>query len=203
MLKVALTGGMATGKSAVGKVFEALGCHLILADALGHQTLLPDGEAYACTIAEFGEGILDDNRRIDRKKLAAIVFNNPDELAKLNAMVHPAVERLRQGLIAEIAARDPDAIIVVEAAIHIETGGYRNYGKLVLVVCSEEEQVRRAMARDNATEGEVRARLSRQMPLADKRKFADYVIDNSDGFEETRRQTVAVYNLLRNLISPI
>ena len=203
MLKVALTGGIATGKSFVGKVLEELGCHLIQADALGHQTLTPDGEAYAPVMTLFGDSIVDADRKIDRKKLAAIVFNDSTKLAQLNAIVHPAVERLRQGIIAAIAARDPHPIIVVEAAIHIETGGYRNYGKLILVVCSEEEQIRRAMLRDNVSEAEVLARIRRQMPLGDKRKFADYVIDSSGSFESTRRQTEAVYNLLRSLESSL
>ena len=193
---------MATGKSTVGKILEELGCHLILADELGHRTLAPGGEAYRPAVAEFGEAILD-RALIDRKKLAAIVFADPAKLAKLNAIVHPAVERLRKGVIAEIVAKEPDAIVVVEAAIHIETGGYRNYDKLILVVCEEGEQIRRGMARDGATEAEVRARLGRQMPLAEKRKFADYVIENSNGVEDTRRQSLAVYNLLRNLVSPI
>ena len=203
MLKVALTGGIATGKSHVGKVLEELGCHLIQADALGHQALLPDGEAYAPVVAIFGEAILGKDRKIDRRKLAALVFDDTARLEQLNAIVHPAVERLRQAATGQIVERDPHPIVVVEAAIHIETGGYRNYGKLILVVCSEEEQIRRAMLRDNVSEAEVLARIRRQMPLGDKRKFADYVIDSSGSFESTRRQTEAVYNLLRSLESSL
>ena len=196
---VALTGGLATGKSHVGKVLESLGCHVIEADALGHLALAPNGEAFAPVLAEFGPAILKGNGSIDRKALAAIVFHNPERLQALNAIVHPAVGRLRQAQVDAILARDPLAIIVVEAAIHIETGGYKQYQKLILVVCSEQEQVKRAMSRDNANREEVLARIAQQMPLSEKRKYADYVIDTGGTPEETRRQTTEVYNSLREL----
>ena len=196
---VALTGGLATGKSHVGKVLESLGCHVIEADALGHLALAPNGEAFTPVLAEFGPAILKGNGSIDRKALAAIVFHNPERLQALNAIVHPAVGRLRQAQVDAILARDPLAIIVVEAAIHIETGGYKQYQKLILVVCSEQEQVKRAMARDNANREEVLARIAQQMPLSEKRKYADYVIDTGGTPEETRRQTTEVYNSLREL----
>ena len=199
MLLVALTGGMATGKSHVGKILESLGCHLIEADALGHLALSPDGEAYGPAVAEFGAGILKSNGSIDRKALAAIVFTNPEKLHALNAIVHPAVGRLQQGKVDAIQKRDPNAIVVVEAAIHIETGGYKRYQKLILVICDEQEQVKRAMARDGANREEVLARIAQQMPLSEKRKHADYVIDTSGTPEETRRQTIEVYNSLRGL----
>ncbi len=199
MLLVALTGGIATGKSHVGKILESLGCHLIEADALGHLALSPDGEAFAPVVAEFGAGILKSNGSIDRKALAAIVFNNPEKLHVLNGIVHPAVGRLQQGKVEAIQKRDPNAIVVVEAAIHIETGGYKRYQKLILVICEEQEQVKRAMARDGANREEVLARIAQQMPLSEKRKYADYVIDTSGTPEETRRQTVEVYNSLRGL----
>lgn len=199
MLTVALTGGLATGKSHVGKTFVELGCHLIQADELGHEALQPSGEAYAPAIAEFGRQILTAHGLIDRKALAAIVFNNPEALRKLNAIVHPSVERLRLSQIEDIRAADPNAIVIVEAAIHIETGGYKRYRKLVLVVCSEQQQIERAMARDHSTREEVLARLARQMPLSEKQEYADYVIDTSGDYQDTRRQTVDVYNSLRGL----
>ena len=199
MILVALTGGMATGKSHEGKILESLGCHLIEADALGHLALSPGGEAFAPAVAEFGTGILKSNGSIDRKVLASIVFTDPEKLHALNAIVHPAVARLQQGKVEAIQKRDPNAIIVVEAAIHIETGGYKRYQKLILVICEEQEQVKRAMARDGANREEVLARIAQQMPLSEKRKYADYVIDTSGTPEDTRRQTVEVYNSLRGL----
>ncbi len=153
MLKVGLTGGLASGKSFVGAAFEHLGCKLIEADKLGHEVLLPAGSAYASVVENFGPGILDPDGAIDRKKLALEVFAD---------------------------------------------SGYRRFDRLILVWCEERLQIDRAMER-GATRAEVLARLASQMPLAEKRKYADYVIDTSGAKEETLRQTQEVYNSLRSL----
>lgn len=198
MTLVALTGGLATGKSFVGEALRDLGCYLIQADELGHQVLSRDGEAYAEVIRRFGTHILDQGGSIDRRRLAGIVFNDPERLKVLNSIVHPAVRERERQMMTGIAARDPDAIIVVEAAIHIETGGYKNYQKLILVVCTEQQQIERAMKRDNLTREEVEARLRRQMPLSEKRKYADYVIDTSGEKEATLAQVREVYNRIKS-----
>jgi dephospho-CoA kinase len=200
MLRVALTGGLGSGKSFVGRTLASLGCHLIQADELGHQVLLPDGEAYADVVREFGAGILDDGSFIQRRKLAAEVFVKPERLAVLNGLVHPPVRRRVLAMIEEYSAREPNGIVVVEAAIHIETGGYRQFDKLILAFCSEEEQIARAMHRDGMTREEAIARLSRQMPLAEKRKYADYVIETSGSKAETAIKVEQVYRSLRSLL---
>ncbi|MBM3776278.1 MAG: dephospho-CoA kinase, partial [Acidobacteria bacterium] len=182
-----------------GQALADLGCHLIQADELGHQVLLPGAEAYDGVVREFGPAILDPDGKIDRKRLAAQVFGNPERLAALNRLVHPAVFRREEEMMAAIAARDPKAIVVVEAAILIETGSYRRFDKLILAVCGREQQVERAMRRDGATREEVLARLERQMPLEEKRKFADYVIDTSGGKQDTLRQAREIYEELRKI----
>jgi dephospho-CoA kinase len=197
MLKVGLTGGLACGKSFVGQALADMGCLLIQADELGHQVLAPEGEAYDAVIREFGPEIVTSENTIDRRALASRVFSDPERLSRLNAIVHPAVFRREDELIAEYSAREPDGIAVVEAAILIETGSYRRYDKLILVTCAEEQQVERAMRREGAMESDVRARLSRQMPLAEKRKYADFVIDTSGEKQDTLRQIRAVYEALR------
>jgi dephospho-CoA kinase len=199
MLKVGLTGGLATGKSFVGQALAGLGCYLIKADELGHEVLLPGGEAYESVIQAFGPGILSADGTIDRKRLASEVFDKPERLAALNSLVHPPVIRREEELLAEITARDPAAIAVTEAAILIETGSHKRFDKLILVVCDEQQQLERAMRRDGADREEVLARVSRQMPLKEKRKFADYIIDNSGSMEDTLRQTRAVYDSLRSI----
>jgi dephospho-CoA kinase len=199
MLKVGLTGGLASGKSFVGQALADLGCHLIQADVLGHEVLLPGGEAYEPVIRQFGTAILDQSGRIDRKRLGAYVFGEPDRLALLNSLVHPPVIRREEALIARAEAADPNGIAVVEAAILIETGSYQRFAKIILVVCTEEQQIQRAMKRDGAGREEVEARLRRQMPLEEKRKFADYVIDTSGEKENTLRQTREVYESLRRI----
>jgi dephospho-CoA kinase len=199
MLRIGLTGGLASGKSFVGQALADLGCHLIRADELGHEALLPGGEAYEAVVRNFGPGILDESGRIDRRRLGQEVFGDPSRLALLNRLVHPAVIRREEELIAQAEAADPRGIAVVEAAILVETGSYRRFDRLVLVVCAEEQQIERAMKRDGVSREEVLARLRQQMPLNEKRKFADYVIDTSGEKEDTLRQAREVYESLRRI----
>lgn len=199
MLKVGLTGGYATGKSFVAHELERLGCHIIYADALGHEVLLPGGEAYAPVVAEFGPGILDVDSRIERKKLAAIVFGDAERLAKLSSFVHPAVFHLEEAMLRDISAKDPQGIAVIEAAILIETKRDEWFDKIVLTACDEEVQIARGMKRDKATREQVLARLANQMPLSEKRKYADYVIDTSGTKEDTVRQVEDLYRALVRL----
>ena len=204
MLKVGLTGGIACGKSLVGEALASYGCFVIQADRLGHEVLAPAGEAYADVIGEFGGEILaangsGDSRDIDRRRLAALVFADAGKLARLNAIVHPAVIRREEALMAEFLARQPHGIAVVEAAILIETGSYRRLDKLILVFCAQERQIERAMRREGAVEADIRARIAHQMPVEEKRKYADFVIDTSGTKEDTFRQTRTVYEELRRI----
>ena len=199
MLRVGLTGGLASGKSHVGRALAELGCAVISADELGHLALEQDGEARAPVIREFGSGILDERGRIDRRKLAAEVFGDPDRLKLLNSLVHPVVIRREEELIAQAAARDPKGIVVVEAAILIETGSWRRFDRLILAVCPLEAQVERAMSRDGITREQALMRIARQMPLEEKRKYAHYVVDTSGAREETYKRTLAVFESLRSI----
>lgn len=197
MLSVALTGGLATGKSFVGGIFEELGCYRIEADRLGHQVLERGGEVYAAVVELFGDGIVDERGSIDRRKLGALVFSDRHRLGQLNALVHPAVERLRQKRLGEIELLDAGAIVICEAAIYIETGAWRRFDKVVLTLCGREVQLQRAMLRSGWSRGEAEARLNQQWPDEEKRKVADYVINTAFSLEETRRQTIEVYNCLK------
>lgn len=199
MLRVGLTGGLASGKSFVGHALRDLGCHLIEADELGHQVLLPGEEAYDAVIHEFGDEIVDQDGFIDRQKLGEKVFGKPDLLAKLSSLVHPPVIARQERAVAEIAKSDPGAIVVVEAAILVETGSYKRFDRLIVVVCSPEQQMERAMKRGTYTKEEVQTRLSRQLPLEEKLRVADYVIDTSGTKENTLEQVRAVYGSLRSL----
>ena len=199
MLRVGLTGGLASGKTFVGHELAELGCHLIEADALGHQVLLPGAEAYDAVVNEFGQEIVDDDGYIDRHKLGMLVWDRPERLAKLNGLVHPAVIARQQTIISGIMQQDPAAIVVVEAAILVETGSYRRFDRLVVVVCTPEQQMERALKRGAYTREEVLARLSRQLPLEEKLRVADYVIDTSGTKEQTIEQVKTVYNSLRSL----
>lgn len=198
-MRVGLTGGLASGKSFVGRALAELGCFLIKADDLGRQVQEPGGDAYPGIIEEFGPEILTPDKTIDRRRLGAIVFNDPERLKRLNALVHPPVKQLEKGLQEEFGRNHPDGIAVTEAAILVETGSYRQYDKLIVAICRPEQQIERAMARDHLTREEVLGRLRRQMPLEEKLKHADYVIDTSGAKEDTLAQTRAVYEDLRRL----
>jgi dephospho-CoA kinase len=199
VLRVGLTGGLATGKSFVGRTLAECGCALLGADEVGHETLAPGGEAYAGVVAEFGDGILDPDGTINRRRLGAEVFGRPERLDRLNALVHPWVIAREERWMEEVEARAPDAIMVVEAAILIETGSYRRFDRIVLTVCSTEKQIERAMKRDGLSRGEVEERLRRQMSLEEKRKCAHYVVDTSHSKEETAGRVRELYRELRSL----
>jgi dephospho-CoA kinase len=199
MLRVGLTGGLASGKSFVGHALADLGCYLIEADKLGHAVMLPGAEAYDGIVREFGDGILDAGGQIDRRKLSALVWDHPERLEKLNTLVHPAVRAREHKRMAEIAQADPHAIAVVEAAILVETGSYKGFDKLIVVTCTAEQQMERAMKRGSYSKEEALSRISRQLPLADKVRVADYVIDTSGSKENTLVQVRAVYETLRSL----
>jgi dephospho-CoA kinase len=199
VLKVGLTGGFATGKSFVGHALADLGCYLIEADRLGHEVMMPGAEAYEEIVEEFGTEILDPDGRINRRKLGAIVFADPERLAKLTDLVHPPVQEWEEAMMAEIARGDPGAIVVVEAAILVETGRYTSFNRLIVVTCSREQQMERALERGSYTKEEILARLARQLPLEEKVKVADYVIDTSGDRDATLEQVRTVYSGLRGL----
>src|SRR4051812_37423920 len=135
---IGLTGGLACGKSFVAAALRELGCHVLEADEIGHEVSAPGGEAYHAIVAEFGREILNEHGSIDRSRLAALVFSDPAALAKLNAIVHPAVRERMWTKAREISQREPGALIVYVAAILIESGGHRDMEKLIVVNCGRE-----------------------------------------------------------------
>jgi dephospho-CoA kinase len=199
MLRIGLTGGLATGKSFVGEQLSRLGCRVLKADELGHAVLEQGGEAYQPVVDAFGPEILLPDGEIERKRLAGLVFQDEAKLKLLNSLVHPAVFSREEAWLQQVEDADPDALAVVEAAILVETGSYRNFHKLVVVVCGEEQQIERSMARDGITRDEALARIRRQMPLEEKRKFADYLIDTSRTTDDTIAQVEHLYESLRSV----
>ncbi len=172
---------------------------LIYADRLGHEVMAPGGPAYTPIVKRFGTGILGKDGAIDRKQLAALVFVDEGLLEELNGIVHPAVFDREEALLAEYAARDRRAIVVMESAILIETGRYKVFDRLILTACSESLQVSRGMKRDRLPRSEVLKRIRNQMPLDEKKEFADFVIDTSGSKAETIVQVAAVHQDLKSL----
>jgi dephospho-CoA kinase len=190
---------LASGKSFVGCALADLGCYLIEADKLGHEVMLPGAEAYDAIVGEFGRGILDDEGRISSRKLSGIVWHNRERLEKLSSLVHPPVQAREEIKMAEIARAHPCAIVVVEAAILVETGRYKSFDRLIVVTCDSDQQMERALERGSYNKEEILARLSRQLPLEEKLRVADYVIDTSGSKEATLEQVRTVYDKLRSL----
>jgi len=197
-MKLGLTGGLASGKSFIAAEFERLGAQVIRADRLGHEALLSSGQAYRATVAHFGNRILNPQGEIDRAALAKLVFPDPGALAILNSFVHPAVFAKEEELFALAAS---GTLIVVEAAILIESGSYKRLDRLVVAHCTEALQMERALRRPGAMREDVLARLARQMPLAEKLAFADYLIDTSGTEAETLRQTQVLFATLKEELS--
>ena len=172
-----LTGGIASGKSAVAARFRERGVPVVDADQLAREVVRPGTPGLTALVEAFGAGILAANGELDRKALAAIAFADPASRATLNAIVHPRIAEATAAAIARLESEGV-ALACYEAALLVENGVFAAFRPLVVVAAPEHVQVARAMARDGATEAEVRARIAAQMPLADKVARADYVIEN-------------------------
>ncbi len=212
MFKVGLTGGIATGKTAVGEMFVKLGAHRIEADAIAHWLMEPGQTVYEKVVKRFGTEILNADRTINRPKLAEAAFGsgrseNGDDagsaprVKELNAIVHPAVIAHENEWMEEIGARDPNAIAIVEAALILEAGTADRFDSLIVVTCHPEQRVERYARRLGisleAARTEVKRRMAAQIPDEDKVKAADFVIDNSGSLESTERQVRGVFAQLR------
>jgi dephospho-CoA kinase len=197
MLKVGLTGGIATGKSYIVSVLRELGCEVLDADVVAREVVEPGKPAYQDIVNEFGNEVLNVDGTINRTALGALVFGDETKRLRLNAIVHPRVFAAQQLWMDEIAARDPQAIVVVDAALMIETGSYKRFDKVVVAHCTPELQLARLMERNQLPREQAAARIAAQMSSAEKLKVADYALDTSLGFEDTRRQVEALYARLR------
>lgn len=209
MLKVGLTGGIASGKSVVGEMFVALGANLIQADRISHQLMLPGQPVYNEVVRHFGGKILNRDGSVNRAKLAEIAFGQTpssptSRIEELNRLVHPAVIRSQQEWTEQIGRQDPRAVAIVEAALILEAGAANSFDRLIVVTCTDDQRVARFAARQkldlDAARKEVGRRMAAQLPDAEKIKVADYVIDNSGSFDYTREQVRQLWEKLRSEI---
>ncbi len=197
MFIVGLTGGIASGKSLVSRVFKDLGATVIDADRIVHELLEPDQEAWAEIVQHFGQGIQRTDKSIDRRKLGSLVFNDKEKRAWLNACLHPRVFSVYTTLVAHLKMRAPDALLFFDAALLIEAGYHNTLDSLIVVYAGPEQQVERLMARDGFTREEALARIASQMPLLEKKALADHVIDNSGTRENTEQQARGLFAQLK------
>jgi dephospho-CoA kinase len=197
MLRVGLTGSIGVGKSFVAGVLAELGCYVLDADVTAREVVAPKSTALEKIVAEFGSGVLQADGALDRTKLGSLVFNDKQRRSTLNSILHPYIIARQDEVLRAWEAADPGGIAVIDAALMIESGGYQRFDKLIVVHCRPDIQIQRLMSRNNFSREEAEKRISAQMSQEEKKKFAGYLIDTSDGFDDTRRQTEKVYAALK------
>ena len=196
MLRVGLTGSIAVGKSFVAGVLAELGCHVLDADRTAREVVEAGTPGLLSVAAAFGKDILQADGTLDRARLGAIVFADEAKRQLLNSILHPFIIESQDEQLRQWEAIDPDGIGVIDAALMIESGGYRRFDKIIVVHCRPEVQLQRLMARNSLTREEAERRIAAQMPQEEKKKYADYLIETSEGFESARRETERVYHTL-------
>ena len=197
MLRVGLTGSIAVGKSFVTGVLAELGCHVLDADSTAREVVEPGSPGLLAVVNAFGEQVIRNDGTLDRETLGAIVFANQQKRELLNSILHPYIFARQDEVMRGWEEENPNGIGVVDAALIIESGGYKRFDKLAVVHCDREMQLERLMARNKLTREVAEQRIDAQMPQEEKKKFADYLIDTSNGFEDTRRRTKEVFHLLQ------
>jgi dephospho-CoA kinase len=199
LLKIGLTGSIAVGKTFVTEVFRELGCFVLDADRTAREVVSPGTIGWRRIVENFGASVLASDGQIDRAKLGAIVFTEAEKRLLLNSIVHPLVFDRQNEWLGEIEAENPRAIAIIDAALMIESGGYKRFDKIIVVWCQPEIQIERLMKRNNFSRAEAEQRIAAQMPQEEKKRYADFLIDSSDGFDETKRQVQDVFKKLAAL----
>ena len=188
MLTMGLTGGIAAGKNSVAKILEGLGAFIIDADITSRELAKAGSCAWKEIVHAFGREILDGKGEIDRKKLGKTVFKNSKKRAILNKILHPKIIEEEWKKVSSIREKNPDSLIVINAALLIESGNYKDVDIVVLVSAKEDTMIERMMMRDNFSKEEAMSRLNAQMPIKDKQKYADYVIENNGSLEDLKNK---------------
>jgi dephospho-CoA kinase len=199
MLRVGLTGSIAVGKSYVAGLLRELGCRVTDADEVARRVVEPGTEGLRAVAEAFGPEVLREDGTLDRARLGALVFGDEEKRLRLNALLHPLIMAEQDAQLRRWELEDPRGVGVVDAALMIESGGFRRFDKLVVVHCRPEAQLERLMRRNQLMREEAERRIAAQMPQAEKLRYADFAIDTSGDFEDTRRQTEAVYRELKSL----
>ena len=199
MLRVGLTGSIGVGKSFVAGVLAELGCHVIDADQTARAVVEPGSPGFSAIAERFGREVIRADGMLDRERLGSLVFADGEKRRMLNSILHPYIIARQDELLREWETKDPNDIAVVDAALMIESGGYKRFDKLIVVHCTSEEQLKRIMIRDNLSREEAEKRIRAQLPQEEKKSYADYLIDTSAGFEATRKRTAEVYRQLRSI----
>ena len=198
-LLVGLTGGMGSGKTTVGKLFQSLGAYVLDADEVCRSLVEPGKPAWQEIVDLLGNGIVKADQILDRRKIADIVFNDLDKKKALEAILHPRVMDEEQAIYKDILKDDPVALVIIDAALLIESENYRKVDKVIVIACDEQSQLQRIMAKKSFSREDAQRRLQKQMPLEEKIKFADYVLHNDSGLSELEKKVEALFHQLKQL----
>jgi len=198
-LLVGLTGGIGSGKTLAASYFEELGAHVIDADRLARALVAPGMPALAEIVDAFGEEVLLADGALDRKKMAAIVFSDPAKKKQLEGILHPRVIARELEVYRAILSQDPRAVVVVDAAVLLESGNHRNMDKVIVVDADPEAQIERAARRGGLSRADIEKRMAAQWSLEKKRQHADFVLDNRQGKEQLQSNVAGLYKKLKAL----
>jgi len=201
MLRVGLTGSIGVGKTFVSSLFAELGCHVLDADKTAREVVAAGTPGLRAVVEAFGDEILQADETLDRARLGAIVFRDEGKRLLLNSILHPFIIAAQDEQLRAWELEEPDGIAIVDAALMIESGGYKRFDKLIVVHCRPEAQLERLMARNQISREEAERRIAAQMPQSEKMRYADFLIDTSEGFDDTRRRTADVFRKLREIMS--
>jgi dephospho-CoA kinase len=200
-LPFGLTGGIASGKTTVAKFFTELGANVIDADEIGHCLLRRDGGgAYFEVVQRFGTAILDASGEIDRKRLGAVVFSSNEKRRELESILHPRIINKHDKIARDYSRKDPQAVVLVEAALIYEAGTESHFRKIIVAWCRPEQQIQRLTAKAGISKAEAGVRISTQMPADSKRRRADFVVDCSSTLENTRLQVHTLFRRLKHIV---
>ena len=196
MLRVGLTGSIAVGKSFVAGVLAGLGCHVLDADDAARHVVEPGTNGLRAVVEAFGAEVLNTDGTLDRAELGKIVFGDEGKRQLLNSILHPLIIAEQDEALRRWESEDPRGIAVVDAALMIESGGYKRFDKLVVAHCRPEVQLERLMRRNGLSREEAERRIASQMPQGEKLRYADFSVDTSGTFDETKRQVEEVFKAL-------
>lgn len=196
MRKVGLTGGIASGKSTVSGMFRELGVPVIDADMIAREVVAPGSRALEAIVAAFGEEILTDEKSLNRARLGEIVFSDLSKKKVLEGILHPEIIAEQDRRLKDLEREGRTPVAVVDAAVMIESGSWKRFDSLVVVDCEESQQISRLRLRNGMNEEEAARRVNAQMPLSEKVKYADHVIDNRGSIDDTRKQVEELMKLL-------
>ena len=195
-----MTGSIAVGKTFVCEILRELGVFVLDADRTAREVVAPETRGWQLIVDNFGEDVLQSDNTINRAKLGAIVFADEGRRQLLNSIVHPLVIEAQNEWLSSVENESPGAIAVIDAALMIESGGYGRFDKLIVVWCEPETQVKRLMMRNDLSREQALQRINAQMPQDEKKRYADFLIDTTEGFAAARRQTIEVFEQLRLLV---